>query len=159
MARTSKGKKNSGDMPAGVPPKSRDEVPPGATKRAMNEIPMRGEGPPPSDLGDRPWLVLLTRRDQQRGFVPRGDGPVTSLQPAPLDPAAALELVQLALEEHPLPAQALAALAERGGGNPMFLEALVRDAGRSGSVADLPESVEGLVTSQIDVDLGPGTLG
>ena len=32
----------------------------------------------------------------------------------------------------------------------MFLEALVREAGRSGSVADLPESVEGLVTSQID---------
>ena len=42
------------------------------------------------------------------------------------------------------------ALAARGGGNPMFLEALVREAGRSGSVADLPESVEGLVTSQID---------
>ena len=32
----------------------------------------------------------------------------------------------------------------------MFLEALVGAAGRSGSVADLPESVEGLVTSQID---------
>ena len=55
-----------------------------------------------------------------------------------------------AFEDHPLPQHALDALAARGGGNPMFLEALVREAGRSGSVADLPESVENLVTSQID---------
>jgi class 3 adenylate cyclase/tetratricopeptide (TPR) repeat protein len=99
---------------------------------------------------DRPWLVLLTRRDQPTGFVPRPDTDARSLRPAPLDSATALAFVQLALEEHPLPAQAFAALAQRGGGNPMFLEALVRDAERSGSVANLPESVEGLVTSQID---------
>ncbi len=58
--------------------------------------------------------------------------------------------MQTALEDHPLPRQALDTLAARSGGNPMFLEALVREAGRSRSVADLPESVEGLVTSQID---------
>ncbi len=103
-----------------------------------------------ADLEGRPWLLLLTRRDQPTGFVPKADNWVVPVRPAPLGPGAALEFVQLALEENPLPAQALAALAERGGGNPMFLEALVRDAGRSGSVANLPESVEALVTSQID---------
>ena len=98
----------------------------------------------------RPWLILVNRRDQEAGFVPDSDNPVTTLRPKPLDAAAALAFVQVALDEHPLPPQALADLAQRGGGNPMFLEALVRDASRSGSVADLPESVEALVTSQID---------
>jgi class 3 adenylate cyclase/tetratricopeptide (TPR) repeat protein len=101
-------------------------------------------------LEGRPWLMLVTRRDESAGFVPEGSGSVWTVRPPPLDPAAALEFVQVALDDHPLPAQALADLAQRGGGNPMFLEALVRDAGRTGSVADLPESVEALVTSQID---------
>jgi class 3 adenylate cyclase/tetratricopeptide (TPR) repeat protein len=103
-----------------------------------------------ADIRTRPWLIVVTRRDEPTGFAPRPGAEVTSLQPGPLGPEAALELVQAALDEHPLPAHALADLARRGGGNPMFLEALVRDAGRSGSVANLPESVEALVTSQID---------
>jgi class 3 adenylate cyclase/tetratricopeptide (TPR) repeat protein len=102
------------------------------------------------DLRDRPWLVVMTRRDGTTGFVPEPGPDVVSLRPAPLAPEAALEFVQVALDDHPLPAQALADLVQRGGGNPMFLEALARDAERSGSVANLPESVEALVTSQID---------
>lgn len=103
-----------------------------------------------SQLDRSPWLVLVTRRDLEAGFVPRAqDHPVT-VRPAPLPPEAALTLLHAALDEHPLPAQAVAAMAARAGGNPMFLEALVREAARSGSVAELPESVEGLVTSQID---------
>lgn len=101
-------------------------------------------------IPDRPWLVLVGRRDDVAGFVPEPGRHVTTLRPAPLRPDAALEFAQVALDDHPLPARALADLVQRGGGNPMFLEALVRDADRSGSVANLPESVEGLVTSQID---------
>jgi predicted ATPase/class 3 adenylate cyclase len=97
-----------------------------------------------------PWLVLVTRRDQAAGFAPDASPALVTVTPAPLTAAASLELVRAALESHPLPPQALDTLATRSGGNPMFLEALVREAGRSGSVADLPESVEGLVTSQID---------
>ena len=103
-----------------------------------------------SRLDDRPWLVLVTRRDQQAGFVPRPCRHLVTLRPAAAGRGPRCALVQVALDDHPLPQQALDALAARGGGNPMFLEALVREAGRSGSVADLPESVEGLVTSQID---------
>jgi len=102
------------------------------------------------DVRDRPWLIVVTRRDETTGFAPRPGPGVTELRPGPLTAEAALQFVQDALDDHPLPAQALADLARRGGGNPMFLEALVRDAGRSGSVANLPESVEALVTSQID---------
>ena len=103
-----------------------------------------------ADIRARPWLIVVTRRDEPTGFAPVPGSGATSLRPAPLTPEAALHFVQNALDDHPLPAQALADLAQRGGGNPMFLEALVRDAGRSGSVANLPESVEALVTSQID---------
>jgi tetratricopeptide (TPR) repeat protein len=102
------------------------------------------------DLQGRPWLVVVTRREEVAGFVAEPAPHVIPLRPSVLSADEALHLVQVALDEHPLPAQALADLAERGGGNPMFLEALVRDAGRSGTVAELPESVEALVTSQID---------
>jgi class 3 adenylate cyclase/tetratricopeptide (TPR) repeat protein len=103
-----------------------------------------------ADIRTRPWLIVVTRRDEPTSFAPLPGSDTISMRPAPLTPAAALHFVRNALDDHPLPAQALADLVQRGGGNPMFLEALARDAGRSGSVADLPESVEALVTSQID---------
>lgn len=102
------------------------------------------------DLAQRPWLVVVTRRDVEDGFVPRPAPLVTTLHPEPLDPDASLQLVQQALEDHPLPAQVFGELVRRGGGNPMFLEALALGAGHAGSAAALPESVEGMVTSQID---------
>jgi class 3 adenylate cyclase/tetratricopeptide (TPR) repeat protein len=101
-------------------------------------------------LESRPLLVLVTRREHPVGFVAEPRSTVASLRPRPLDAAAALEMVQATLGEHPLAPQAAAALVGRGGGNPMFLEALALEAARSGSLAQLPESVEGLVTSQID---------
>ena len=52
--------------------------------------------------------------------------------------------------EHPLPPQAASSLVGRAGGNPLFLEALVREAGRADSLDQLPQSVEALVTSQMD---------
>jgi class 3 adenylate cyclase/tetratricopeptide (TPR) repeat protein len=102
------------------------------------------------DLDRRPWLVVVTRREVGDGFVPRPGPQVTTLHPEPLDADAALRLVQLTLDDHPLPAQVFGELVRRGGGNPMFLEALALGAGHAGSVAALPESVEGLVTSRID---------
>ena len=103
-----------------------------------------------AQVGDRPWLIVAARREDGTGFVPQPGSHVTSLRPAPLAPDAARHLVQAALEDQPVPAHALVDLARRGGGNPMFLEALVRAVGRSGSVNELPESVEALLTSQID---------
>src|SRR5207244_1888163 len=41
-------------------------------------------------------------------------------------------------------------LAKRSGGNPLFLRELVSAARSAGSVAALPDTVEGLMTSQID---------
>jgi class 3 adenylate cyclase/tetratricopeptide (TPR) repeat protein len=103
-----------------------------------------------AEVRDRPWLVMVTRREERNGFVPADGSHVTGLRPAPIAPDAALRLVQDALEEHPVPTHVVDDLARRGGGNPMFLEALVRAVGRSGSVSGFPESVEALLTSQID---------
>lgn len=45
MARSHTSKKSS-------PPHKPQPIPPGATRKAMEEIPLPGNGPPPSDLGD-----------------------------------------------------------------------------------------------------------
>ena len=98
----------------------------------------------------RGWLVLVTRRDKDDGYVPRPGDNLVTLRPQALPSTLALDMVRAAAAEHPMTHDAMAVLAARSGGNPMFLEELVLAAGRAGSVNDLPESVQGLVTSQID---------
>jgi class 3 adenylate cyclase/tetratricopeptide (TPR) repeat protein len=102
------------------------------------------------DVATRPWLLVVTRRELAKGYAPAPGPQLSTVRPAPLDPAAALALVQAAVRDRPLSKDGLAALAARGGGNPMFLEALSSAAGRDSTVEDLPESVEDLVTSEID---------
>jgi class 3 adenylate cyclase/tetratricopeptide (TPR) repeat protein len=98
----------------------------------------------------RPWLVLITRQELVDGYVPRPDDLLTTVRPQPLRSAEALDLVRAAAAGRPMTHDAMTALMTRSGGNPMFLEELVQTAGRVGSVTDLPESVQGLVTRQID---------
>ena len=98
---------------------------------------------------ERPWLLVVTRRDTEGGFVPEPGPAVLSVRPPPLAPEESMELVRAAATQ-PLTRQAAGALTARSGGNPLFLEELVATAGRVGSVDDLPESVQDLVTSQID---------
>ncbi len=97
-----------------------------------------------------PWLVLLTRRAVDDGFRPGDSYPVVPLRPQPLDDAAAASLVELALRETPLPPHQVAALTARAGGNPLFLRGLVLAAQTGASLDSLPDTVEALITSQID---------
>ena len=105
-------------------------------------------------LGDglegSPLLVVMTRRDQPSAFAHNAATPLTTITLEPLSPVAATELVRAMSGDRPLTPQAASELVERGGGNPMFLEALSLEAGRAGAAGRLPESVEGLVTSQMD---------
>jgi class 3 adenylate cyclase/tetratricopeptide (TPR) repeat protein len=101
-----------------------------------------------ADVATRPWLVAVTRTPGEEGYVAE-PGTATTLTLKPLSHEDALELVRRALDGLPLTSQALSSLAERGSGHPMFLEALATEARDPGS-GDLPESVEGLLTSQID---------
>ena len=83
--------------------------------------------------------------------MPREGEHLVTVRPEPLAHEAALQLVQAATGDRALTQDALRTLATRGGGNPMFLEALVaRPPAARARSTDLPESVEALVTSQID---------
>jgi class 3 adenylate cyclase/tetratricopeptide (TPR) repeat protein len=96
-----------------------------------------------------PWLVCVTRRDEETGYV--GDpGETVTLRPAPLSAAEAEALVVAATEHQPLRPHELAALTTRSGGNPLFLQELARAARAGVSLAELPGSIESMVMAEID---------
>ncbi|MEA2551092.1 MAG: hypothetical protein QOE25_861, partial [Actinomycetota bacterium] len=100
-------------------------------------------------LAEAPWLICVTRRDTDAGFVAPEDDTVRTIAAKPLDANDALRLIQVATEDDPFLPRENAMLAERSGGNPLFLEELVHVARASG-VDSLPDSVEAVVTAQID---------
>ena len=103
-----------------------------------------------ADVGRRPWLVVVTRRDVDDGFVPAPGPDTTQVRPGPLSSAAAKELVDSISSDSPLTEFEIDLLAKRASGNPLFLRGLVRAVADGGDLAGLPESVEELLTSQID---------
>jgi class 3 adenylate cyclase/tetratricopeptide (TPR) repeat protein len=97
-----------------------------------------------------PWLMIVTRRDVEEGFAAPAEPGVETLHPQPLDEAAAAALVEAATEESPLAPHEIAALAERSGGNPLFLRELLAAARDAGGIEGLPDTVEALITARID---------
>src|SRR5262249_14915373 len=100
-------------------------------------------------LEERPWLVIVSRRDQDSGFTVPASIEAQRLELEPLDPEQAAELVHAATEELPFAPHEVAALADRAGGNPLFLTELLT-AARSSGLEELPDSVEALMMAQID---------
>ena len=98
-----------------------------------------------------PWLVCVTRRDVEDGFNGEELDHVQTLRPAPLGAEASASIVDSATEDLPLSRHDVAVLAERSGGNPLFLKELVTAARSVGGLEGLPDSVEALVTAQIDL--------
>jgi class 3 adenylate cyclase/tetratricopeptide (TPR) repeat protein len=98
-----------------------------------------------SGIDVRPWLLVLTHRGGP-GLVE--DAERIDLQP--LSEAEAEALVHVATEALPLAPHAVAALAGRSGGNPLFLSELVAAAGGNDDLGELPDSVEALLGAQID---------
>jgi class 3 adenylate cyclase/tetratricopeptide (TPR) repeat protein len=103
-----------------------------------------------ADVAQHPWLVLSTRRDNQPDGYRAEPGQATEVRPRPLDGDAALALVSASTEHAPLPPHEMEVLARRAGGNPLFLRGLVLAAQQTGSIESLPETVEDLITAQID---------
>ena len=91
----------------------------------------------------RPWLILATRRPE--GLTLGGE----EMRLQPLTGEAASELIALAAGDEPIPASDLAEIAERAGGNPLFARELLAARG-DGSVDELPETIEMLITARID---------
>ena len=94
------------------------------------------------------WLICVTRRDVETGFV----GPVdaTRLELGPLNDVEATALAELATHDAPLPAHELQLLVGRSDGNPLFLRELLAAAMGGASVDALPDSVEEVVAARID---------
>jgi class 3 adenylate cyclase/tetratricopeptide (TPR) repeat protein len=103
-----------------------------------------------AEVSTQPWVILVTRRALHSGFVPDPDDGHVRLPLAAIDDTAAAALLESVAGSTPLTLQATQAIAAKAGGNPLFLRALLLAASRSGSITDLPDSVEGVVTSQID---------
>ncbi len=101
-------------------------------------------------LEQRPWLVVVARRDQPTGFAAPEDAAAAVIKLQPLGAAQAAALAHAATEETPLLPHEIEALTERAGGNPLFLTELMAVARQAGGMTELPDSVESLMTSRID---------
>ncbi len=101
------------------------------------------------DLGRRPWCLLVAT---QPGAQPAGEDVAPDLQIAlpPLGDDDLRELVSATTTGVPLAQHVVDVLIERSGGNPMFLLELVAAVRGGGSLASLPDSVDGLITARID---------
>src|SRR5262249_36199747 len=77
-------------------------------------------------------------------------GPVERLELHPLDSQEAAALALRTAGDVALPTETLTTLAERSGGNPLFVRELVLAAREGERFETLPESVESLLTTRID---------
>jgi class 3 adenylate cyclase/tetratricopeptide (TPR) repeat protein len=107
------------------------------------------------EAASRPWLVLVTRREVDGGFAAAAAPHAVVLRPQPLSAEAVEELATVATEDVPLPPHVLEALAERSGGNPLFLTELIAASLAGAGLDELPDSVEALMAAHID-RLEPG---
>ena len=98
----------------------------------------------------RPWALVVTRRTTTGGFSAPADLGHTRIDLLPLDELSAGALLASASDESPLRPHEMELLSERAQGNPLFLLQLVEAVRRSGSVDELPDSVEGVITARID---------
>jgi class 3 adenylate cyclase/tetratricopeptide (TPR) repeat protein len=111
-----------------------------------------------SQLPTKPWLACTTRRPGEGGFAAADGTPplpalTLRLEPLPADDAKTLALA--AASGRKLTDEELAAVLERGAGNPLFLQELASVGEQADEAEELPESVEALVATRID-QLGPG---
>jgi predicted ATPase/class 3 adenylate cyclase len=108
-----------------------------------------------ADVWDRPWTIVTTRRPEFAALP--ADEPTTTLLLEPLDAAAAAQLLAAATDNAPMPGYRLQQLAERAGGNPLFLREISSGVLAGDDPDSLPDSVEGVIASRLD-RLPPGHL-
>jgi class 3 adenylate cyclase/tetratricopeptide (TPR) repeat protein len=98
-------------------------------------------------LDELPWVLLVSRRDEPGGFLPTD---AKTLMLGPLDPSCSRQLVVQASEAAPLRSHTVDAIVDRTGGNPLFLEEILRSLRTAGDEAQLPESLDDVVGTQLD---------
>jgi class 3 adenylate cyclase/tetratricopeptide (TPR) repeat protein len=97
----------------------------------------------------RPWFVCVTTRSGGEPIVD-SDGLGKRIELEPFDPSDSVALALSLAGDYALSTETLRVLADRSGGNPLFVRELVSAALHGQRVEDLPESVESLLTARID---------
>jgi class 3 adenylate cyclase/tetratricopeptide (TPR) repeat protein len=101
-----------------------------------------------ADVGSRWWLLVVSRTPDSPS--PLGTTALERVELGALGDAVVADMLSQATADSPLPPQRLAELAQRAGGNPLFVRELVAQL-RSGTDPDaLPRSVDGAITMRID---------
>jgi class 3 adenylate cyclase/tetratricopeptide (TPR) repeat protein len=97
---------------------------------------------------ERPWLLCVTRRPTDAGFVPVA--PDWRVVLAPLADTAVAELVDTATDAAPLRPQHRDSIVEKASGNPLFVEELLRLLA-DGATGALPDSLDAIAMREIDL--------
>ncbi len=103
-----------------------------------------------AELGHRPWMIILTRRPGDDGFVAPDESGVTTIPLHPLGLDQAKDLIYRATEDSPLPQEQVERLARQAQGRPLFLVELLQTLRSSGSLEAIPQSVEAMIAARID---------
>ncbi len=102
------------------------------------------------EVDGRAWLIGVTRRDEDSGFIAPAGAATVSLRLDTLSEEKVVELLIAATEDSPLRPHEMSILARRSGGNPLFLQELLNATRVAGTTEGLPDTVEAMVTAQID---------
>jgi tetratricopeptide (TPR) repeat protein len=102
------------------------------------------------EVAGRAWLIGVTRRNEASGFAAPSGAATVSLQLDTLAEEKVVELLIAATEDSPLRPHEMSILARRSGGNPLFLQELLNATRVAGTTEGLPDTVEAMVTAQID---------
>jgi len=95
---------------------------------------------------ERPWTVLITVRSSDSAFSPLGD----EIKLGRLDDDSVREIAIEATTATPLRPNALDSIVSRAGGNPLFLNEILRVVAETGTTAELPETLDAVVSTEID---------
>ncbi len=101
-----------------------------------------------SAAASRPWASVLTSRPEGGWQAPQGAAHVSVIELEPLTDAE-IRTVALDIADRPFSDAELDLIVARSGGNPLFTIELSRAVSR-GTVDELPDSIEGLITTRID---------
>jgi class 3 adenylate cyclase/tetratricopeptide (TPR) repeat protein len=103
-----------------------------------------------SRVAAQPWLICVMRRAADGGSFAELCANGVTLELEPLSDDAALALSAAVADDVALPPHELRALAERAGGNPLFLREIIASRIAQPGAEGLPDSIEGLLTARID---------
>ena len=96
---------------------------------------------------ENPWLLLVARRPDEGGFMPDTGETITV---GPLDAEETEAVIIAATTAAPIRPHEVEEIANRSGGNPLFLEELLRAVRETGDISNLPDSLDAVVGADID---------